>query len=136
MPEDMALYMRERYANNRKAALEYLGGECVRCGSVEQLEFDHIDRTTKEYTIGSNVLYRRLENIKDELDKCQLLCKPCHDDKGHEVGDIGVAEHGHITMWKNHKCHCLVCNAARKTFNKEYRKKRRESSSVVAASDS
>ena len=56
---------------------EYLGGKCVKCGSIHNLQFDHIDRTTKKYTIASRVT-NNFTILKEELDKCQLLCVPCH----------------------------------------------------------
>jgi len=71
---------RKQHKEKRAICLEYLGGKCVKCGTTERLEFDHIDRTTKKYTITPKLSYK-FDNIKEELDKCQLLCAPCHLDK-------------------------------------------------------
>lgn len=50
--EYMRQYMK-RYRDQRRAdAIELLGGRCVDCGSTEDLEFDHIDRSEKRFTIG------------------------------------------------------------------------------------
>jgi len=32
-----------------------LGGRCVRCGATEDLEFDHIDPSTKRFTISGGL---------------------------------------------------------------------------------
>jgi len=64
-----------------------LGGKCVRCGSIENLEFDHIIKETKSFTIGSSLTCFSIEELILEVDKCQLLCRPCHIDKSHEEGD-------------------------------------------------
>lgn len=61
----------------KQERIDYLGGKCIGCGTTENLQFDHIDRTTKEYSISKKPDYV-FEKIKPELDKCQLLCKECH----------------------------------------------------------
>ena len=67
---------------------EYLGGKCVRCGATERLDFDHIIPANKSYTIGSNITCFSLEELILEVDKCQLLCRPCHIQKSRENGDF------------------------------------------------
>ncbi len=74
--EKRAEYIKERRAYCR----EYLGGKCVKCGTTHNLQFDHIKREGKKYEISSR-LSNNLNNLKEELDKCQLLCAPCHLDK-------------------------------------------------------
>jgi hypothetical protein len=60
---------------------------CVWCGSVENLQLDHVDRKDKvDHKIWSWSESRRIA----ELAKCQVLCKPCHDAKS--SGEIGVRE--------------------------------------------
>jgi 5-methylcytosine-specific restriction endonuclease McrA len=58
-----------------------LGGRCVRCGSTEDLEFDHIDPTTKWFPVGAG-MSRAWDVLVEEALKCQLLCPPCHREKG------------------------------------------------------
>lgn len=48
------------------------GGKCVKCGSQEQLEFDHIIPFSK----GGATKYRNL----------QILCKSCNIDKSNSIG--------------------------------------------------
>ena len=68
------------YYRKRQAAIDYLGGKCVVCGCVTNLEFDHNDPTTKEMGV-SRFLRRKEEVYKAELDKCQLLCYEHHKEK-------------------------------------------------------
>ena len=78
----------KRIRKERRQYLEeYLGGKCVRCGATEKLDFDHIIPADKSYTIGSNITCFSLEELILEVDKCQLLCRPCHIQKGKENGD-------------------------------------------------
>ena len=55
-----------------------LGGKCCGCGTTEDLQFDHLDRTTKSFNIGSN-LAAKIEKLEEEAKKCQLLCRSCHE---------------------------------------------------------
>lgn len=59
----------------------YKGGKCERCG-YSNLEcpnvfnFHHIDANMKDFTIsGKSFSFQKLKN---EVDKCQLLCANCH----------------------------------------------------------
>lgn len=72
-------------ANTRRFALKqkcvsYLGGACKLCGyskSLGALIFHHINPDEKEFGIGGahTIKWTR---IKQELDKCVLLCANCH----------------------------------------------------------
>lgn len=61
--------------------------KCVKCGEDNplKLEFDHIDKTTKKYTI-SNMCTKdySLDTIWKEIKKCQILCSNCHREKTHK----------------------------------------------------
>lgn len=74
--------MKQRYIKRISAAKKFLGGKCVRCGSVENLQFDHIDPTTKVNPVTRNNF--TVENFWKEVKKCQLLCFDCHKLKTHE----------------------------------------------------
>ncbi len=72
---------KREYSKKRKElCLEYLGGKCVVCGTTHNLQFDHIKREGKKYEISTK-LTNKWDNLKEELDKCQLLCAPCHLEK-------------------------------------------------------
>lgn len=65
----------------RRGVAKYLlGGKCVGCGSKKRLEFDHIDPSTKMFNISESA-GRTMESFLEEVDKCQLLCHPCHVEK-------------------------------------------------------
>ena len=68
---------REHHNERRGHCIEYLGGKCVECGTTHNLQFDHIKREGKKYEITRKLTYK-FDNLKEELDKCQLLCAPCH----------------------------------------------------------
>lgn len=73
----------------KEQAVAYLGGKCSRCGydvCITALEFHHKDPTEKEFTISK--LSRSFDKIKDELDKCVLLCSNCHREE--HFGDYGA----------------------------------------------
>ena len=62
--------------------IEYLGGECVKCGAtLEDIHYsafdcNHKDPSQKSFTISSAGF--DFDKIKNELDKCELVCSNCH----------------------------------------------------------
>jgi 5-methylcytosine-specific restriction endonuclease McrA len=70
-----------RWHRNRTAGIEHLGGKCVKCGTTEKLEIDHIDPATK---VASEIWSWSLERRLAELAKCQLLCNDHHKVKSLE----------------------------------------------------
>jgi hypothetical protein len=81
-------YMRDRYRSvypERKAkALELLGGSCVHCGTTSDLDFDHVDPSTKVIEVTDLLDTHSWASILKEMEKCQLLCKSCHVQKTRE----------------------------------------------------
>jgi hypothetical protein len=71
---------KERKEKHRKHLIDMLGGKCCGCGTIKNLQFDHLDRTKKSFNIGNN-LAAKLEKLEEEAKKCQLLCKECHQIK-------------------------------------------------------
>ena len=65
------------YRRRKELLLNTLGGICSKCGSNKALQFDHINPSTKCFSILEKY-YHKLETVLEELKKCQLLCKPCH----------------------------------------------------------
>lgn len=72
--------------NRRKANLEWvcnylLEHPCSECSEddILVLDFDHLDPTEKEFTIG-NVARdgMSLERVQQEIAKCRVLCANCH----------------------------------------------------------
>jgi len=71
---------RQRRQERRQILIEHLGGKCVGCGTTTDLQFDHIDRTQKEFMISKCLDYS-MKRLLPEVDKCQLLCYSCHEYK-------------------------------------------------------
>ena len=62
-------------------AVEYKGGKCNICGynkCIDALEFHHLNETEKSFGIGAKGYTRSWEKVKEELDKCILVCANCH----------------------------------------------------------
>ena len=60
-------------------ALEHMGGKCQLCGyarCAKALQFHHIDPSQKDFSISH--VTRSWERIKDEIEKCVLVCANCH----------------------------------------------------------
>ena len=74
--------------NIKLQAIEYKGGKCEVCGynrCVDALEFHHIDPSQKDFSISRDGNTRSWDKIKDELDKCVLLCSNCHREEHAKV---------------------------------------------------
>lgn len=64
----------------KQRMVEYKGGKCARCNGVFHpfvYDFHHIDPSTKEKSLNS-MRYLSWDRIKEELDKCEILCANCH----------------------------------------------------------
>jgi hypothetical protein len=62
----------------RRDAYLSANGPCVKCGSAEDLEIDHIDPSQK---VTHRIWSWRKERRDVELAKCQIICKECHKRK-------------------------------------------------------
>ena len=116
--EDKNKYSLYYYNKKIKEYKDYLGGKCIKCGSINNLEFDHINPKEKCFTITKKTTYN-WDIIKKELDKCQLLCKECHLKKTRE--NYPERKHGEWAMIRREKCKCQIC----KDFFNKYRKQLR-----------
>ena len=71
-----------KYVVQRKLdCIKYKGGKCSICGYNKYygaLEFHHLDPNEKEFGVGEKGYTRSWEKVKQELDKCVLLCSNCH----------------------------------------------------------
>ena len=72
----------------KKKSVEYKGGKCIICGynkCLRSLDFHHLIPEEKDFSISKNK-NRKFENLKNELNKCVLLCSNCH-------GEIHEGQH-------------------------------------------
>lgn len=129
-PERRKEYQLERYRERLKAFIEELGGECNHCGFKENLEFDHIDPSTKLFTITQKLVSAPLADLKEELEKCQLLCTDCHKEKTSKEAKLrepwnkGLRlgqQHGSYSVAYNPPCPCPLCVDYREKRNSKRR---------------
>lgn len=76
--------VRKRRKNLKVMAVEYKGGKCIVCGyskCIDALAFHHRDKSKKEFGISKNGYTRSWDKVKNELDKCDLMCCRCHAEK-------------------------------------------------------
>lgn len=101
-------------------------GPCVKCGTWDNIEIDHIDPSTKEYEI--DIVWRRSQQIRDyELAKCQALCKPCHIEKTTiEQKNAKPVTHGSYKSYRKYKCRCEICVLTMRKRAQKYRENNRE----------
>jgi len=71
----------KRRQDLKKLAVEYKGGKCEICNyskSIRALEFHHTDPSKKDFGIAAKGYTRSWEKVKEELNKCLLVCSNCH----------------------------------------------------------
>ena len=95
-------YFYEKNGDERRSDkviyLEYAGCKCIRCGYNKcpgVLSFHHRDPNLKEFWMGSlseriNSIDELADRIKNEIDKCDILCANCH-----------VMEHSDVDFFNN-----------------------------------
>lgn len=125
--EERNAYLRVWREKRRQQGIALLGGVCARCGSSENLHFDHRDRMDKVGAMAN--LWGAPEAVRlAELAKCQLLCKACHRAKTKECGDQAQnpGHHGAGHMYQIGKCRCDACVAWKRTDDRtRYRQRRK-----------
>lgn len=109
--EQARVYHRSYYYKRRQKLYDFLGGKCVVCGATEDLEFDHIDPAQKSFDIKDNLTLS--EAVKQELEKCQLLCRAHHTEKTIRAQIKVSFEHGTSYGWRRARCSCVACSEAR-----------------------
>jgi hypothetical protein len=117
--EERSAYDLNRYYAKRQQALIALGASCAVCGSMDDLELDHIDPKTKKFDLSRS--WGRSDFL-EELQKCQILCKSHHEEKTLREGDGGRfrARHGTYYMYRHYKCRCLDCVNAERQQRKNW----------------
>lgn len=97
----------------RRRAEHMNGQACVDCGSVQNLEIDHVDASSKvEHRIWSWSEERR----SAELSKCVVRCHACHMIKTLTY-DARQPTHGTTSMYNRRGCRCEDCREAKKIAN-------------------
>lgn len=77
------LGQKRRGYQNKLRAIKGKGGKCQKCGEdrLPTLCFHHRDPSQKDVNlVGRAFGSKRWESLKEEVDKCDLLCHNCHFD--------------------------------------------------------
>ena len=65
----------------KQKAIEYKGGRCAICSYDKfngALDFHHLDPKEKDFALSGSGITKSWAKVKEELDKCILLCANCH----------------------------------------------------------
>lgn len=99
--EEQRAYQR-KWLKKRRNAWLHQNGPCKKCDSPQQLHIDHINPKIKSnHRIWSWTQARR----DDELKKCQVLCRDCHQQKTNSDNNFGL-KHGTESGYSYYGCRC------------------------------
>ena len=75
----------------KKMFVEYKGGKCEICGyskCMAALDFHHKNPNEKDPS-WEKMRKRTFNKVKEELDKCNLVCRNCHSEIHYNIDNIG-----------------------------------------------
>lgn len=78
----------------KKMLIEYKGGKCEKCGynkCYRALEFHHLNSEEKDFGLSTN-LTKSISALKEEVDKCILLCSNCHAEEHQRLYEEGFRQ--------------------------------------------
>ena len=115
-------YHLNRYYERKNKLIELLGSKCVRCNSIIDLQFDHINPKEKSFTLGQS-MFKPWDVLLEELKKCQLLCLECHIKKT-VIEDLNKplvkANNIHGTRSSYRYCKCNLCVEFHRNYMNDY----------------
>lgn len=80
--ESHKIARKHRGLSRKLKMIEYKGGKCENCGynkCIRALTFHHKNSNQKSFTLDQrNMSQKTYDEIKTEIDKCELLCFNCH----------------------------------------------------------
>lgn len=126
--EYMREYMAKRRAKRRAELERMSGNKCARetCTTTENLEFNHLDRTTKLFQLDKAGLDQSWDKIVAEWAKCELVCRKHHNEYTKQQWDNGEMPtvhnsrkhepqiHGTLRCYNETGCRCIPCKYAKK----------------------
>ena len=89
----------------------FCGKKCIKCGSIEKLELDHINPENKK---THRIWSFKKDRFDEEVQKCQVLCHSCHLQKTKEWY---VTNRKHGRTWYKYGCRCEICRGAQRKHN-------------------
>lgn len=127
----MREYMRKRRKDRRTKVIDTLGGRCSKCSTTEDLEINHIDRSSKKLTLSGCGLDGKWDVILEELKNCELLCREHHLEytaQQYALAEIipwnkdlhGEFEHGSPRMYNEMNCRCASCKHAKRLYRNHF----------------
>ena len=84
----------KRRTKVKQLAIDYKGGKCEICEYSKYngaLEFHHLEPNEKEFNIGRYGHSRSWERVKNEIDKCILVCSNCHKEIHGNIIKLGYS---------------------------------------------
>ena len=120
-PDKQREYQRQRVSQCRA---DYFADKvCAKCGSVERLELDHIDPSTK---VSHNIWSWSQTRREAEIAKCQVLCYDCHKKKTAIDVQNWWTEQPNQAVCGTHSCYasgcrCSSCKRAHAAYNRQCR---------------
>lgn len=77
---------KNKFRSRKIRFVKLMGGKCIKCGydkNLYCLEFHHHEK--KDFVISSMFSMSEI-NISKEIVKCEILCRNCHFDHHHPLG--------------------------------------------------
>ena len=78
----------------KRMLVNYKGGKCAKCGydkCLRALQFHHLDLDKKDFGVSA-ILTRNISSLKEEVDKCILLCSNCHAEEHERLYEEGYTQ--------------------------------------------
>ena len=107
--------VQKRRDNLKIMAIEYKGGKCEICGydkCYDALEFHHLDPNKKDFGISHKGYTRSWVSVKNELDKCILVCANCHREIHHkekEISNWNIQKENEKKLLNGIEYYCTEC---------------------------
>lgn len=102
---------KQQLINFKKACLQYKNQFCCNiCGynkNLAALDFHHINASEKDFTISQQKRLNLNDKIKQELDKCDVICSNCH----RELHSLEEGVFQPNEMKPRSDTYCIDCNS-------------------------
>lgn len=83
---------REKLIEEKRSLLrEKKSVPCKDCGKSYPyyvMDFDHLEK--KSFTIASSLPFNNIEQLKKEIEKCEIVCSNCHRERTHARRVAGI----------------------------------------------